>query len=124
MEQQKVIEFVAKNVVCYVEDEVCVVSFADSMAADPEKYLILSQALFDSGDDNEDVSIEYGRNGKSSLGGVKRACLEAGRFVLDVIPEVVGVERFEIELATAAVGDLQNHLRKVFSKSDGVLSLK
>ena len=41
----------AVNVVAYIEDDVCVVSFASDMSPDPEQYLILSESLWDASED-------------------------------------------------------------------------
>lgn len=116
-------EFTAKSVVSYIEDDVCVVSFADTPGDEPEKYLILSQTLFDSGDDDEAISIEYGEDGDSVTAEVASARLDSTSFVLEVDPAIVGVSAFRIGMASPASDELRQHLKKIFSKSPAKLAL-
>jgi hypothetical protein len=117
-----VFEFAASKVVCYVEDDVCVVSFANSDAEEPEKYLILSQTLFDSGEDDDEIGVEYGKDGIDVTGGVKSALLNSTLFILEVDPDIVGVSEFRITLGDSSKNDLKKHLRKIFSKSSAHLT--
>ncbi|MGN6649120.1 hypothetical protein [Trinickia sp.] len=116
-------EFTAESVVSYIEDDVCVVSFADTPSDEPEKYLILSQALFDSGSDDEAISIEYGGNGDSVTAEVVSAWSEPKLFVLEVDPAAVGVSEFHIHIASPVSAELRDHLKMVFSKSPAKLEL-
>ena len=116
-------EFTAKSVVSYIEDDVCVVSFTDTSSDEPEKYLILSQALFDSGDDDEAISIEYGENGDSVTSEIVSARLESKSFVLEVDPAIVGVSEFRISMDSPASEELREHLKKIFSKSPAKFAL-
>lgn len=115
-------QFVAKSVVSYIEDDVCVVSFADSLSDEPENYLILSQALFDTGDDDDDISVEFGKDGSSANGGVKSAHLSSTLFEMQVDPGLFGVSWIRITFDGPIVDDLRSHLQKIFDKSPGIFT--
>ncbi|MBN3838263.1 hypothetical protein [Burkholderia sp. Ac-20349] len=111
------------NLVSYIEDDVCVVSFADSPGDDPTHYLILSQALFDCGEDDEEISVEYGRNGGRVNTEVIAARLDAKSFTMKVDPVIVGVSAFNIGIASPVTDELREHLKNIFSQSPTKLAL-
>jgi uncharacterized protein YuzE len=116
-------EFTAKSIASYIEDDVCVVSFANSTDDEPTKYLILSQALFDTGDDDREISIEYGRNGNSVTTEVISASLDSQFFVVKIDPTIVDISEFHIETLTPLSDEQREHLEKIFSKSPTKLTL-
>ena len=115
-------EFTATSVVSYIEDDVCVVSFADSASAEPMKYLVLSQALFDTGDDDDQIGIEYGRDGAEVTGGAKSARLDSTSFGMEADPHIVGVSAFRIALGCSLDHEVREHLKEVFRKSSAKLT--
>ncbi|MBN3723568.1 hypothetical protein [Burkholderia sp. Ac-20379] len=117
-------QFTAENVVSYVEDDVVVVSFADSMSDEPQRYLILSQALFDSGDDDGQISVEYGADGDSVNTDVLSARLNSEGFELKLDPAAAGVSEFQIDLVAPLTDEHRAHLAQVFHKSKGNFSIE
>ncbi|MCP2041644.1 hypothetical protein L1281_002254 [Neisseria sp. HSC-16F19] len=112
------IKFKAENIQFYIEDEVCVVAFADSQDPDPEQYLILSQTLFDSEPDNPEENIEIGIETRqtSTFGKIEFINLESNEIVLDAIDSEAMKFHVAIQFTKAPQG-LKDHLKILLFRS-------
>lgn len=117
------LEFSAQSIVCYVEDDVCVASFADSASAEPDNYLIVSQLLLDDEDDTPSIEYSIGGEGECVNVIVEFAQLDAKAFRMDVNEGQIGARQFLINLDCPMPPDLPEHLERIFSKSSTSFTL-
>ena len=52
-------EFFAEQVAGYVEDEVCIVAFAETSDPDPSRYAIFSESLYDDSQDEGEEGMSF-----------------------------------------------------------------
>lgn len=115
------IEFLAKNIVSYIEDDVCVVAFSNSKNPDSKKYLILSQSLFDTGEDDKMVSVDFG-DGSGEMGclnGVLNAVvIGPQKITLKIKPNQSTNLKFSIALIQPLDSLVMRDMRRIFEKSE------
>lgn len=114
----KTIEFLVKNITSYIEDEVCIVAFADSTNEQPEKYVILSQTLFDKDEQNDDIGVEF-KNDSADEGEmfapVKRMQITEHCILIELLGEKEQILKIELQLEAPLPLATIEHLKMIFS---------